>query len=135
MRHSEEYYSARLAEFVARPYMLQIWFVEGGRDRYVSEIVEFYQVIKNMWFSHRELFSSKGQYKELRRRFIKYSARCFSNRSYVCKELPGDLCKEILDKVNQDWISPIYEVDADMWRILFRRAEGYTGSKYHPMHR
>ena len=135
MGQTREYYTARLAEFVEKPYRLQIWFIEGGRDRSVSEIVDFYQVIKKMWFTHRCLFSSKGQYKELRRRFIKFSTRCFMNRCYLCAELPGDLCKEILDKVNQDWISPMYEVDESMWRILLKKSEGYTGNKTYPPHR
>ena len=135
MKHSNDYYSARLAEFVKKPYMLQIWFMEGGKDRSVSDVVAFYQVIKNMWFTHRELFSSKGQYKEIRRRFVKYSTRCFLNKEYLFAELPGDLCKEILDKVNQDWISPIYEVDDNIWRVLVKKSEGYTGPWYHPLHR
>lgn len=137
MGQTKEYYTARLAEFVERPYRLQIWFMEvsKGQGQFVSEIVEFYQVVKNMWFTHRWLFSSKGQYKEVRRRFIKYSTRCFLNKCYLFAELPGDFCKEILDKVNQNWISPLYEVDETVWRILLKKSVGYTGNRVHPLYR
>ena len=86
MGQTKENYTARLAEFVEKPYRLQLWFIESSNGRSVSEVVEFYQVVKNMWFTHRWLFSSKGQYKEVRRRFIKYSTRCFINRDYLFAE-------------------------------------------------
>ena len=135
MEQSKQYYSARIAEFIERPYLVQRWFTERGAYRSVKEIVDFYQVIKNMWFTHRELFSCKGQYKQVRRMFVKYAASSFACRTILCVELPGDMCKEILDKVNQGWISSLIEVDEKMWKILVKKAVGYTGNKLHPWER
>lgn len=135
MINSKEYYSARIAEFVQMPYLVRSWFFVGIRNRSVMEIMEFYQVIKNMWSTHRDKFSCKGEYKRVRITFVKYAARDLSNRRSVWNELSADFCKEVLDKVNQGWISYMYEVDETMWVMLLDKADGYTGDKRHPWRR
>ena len=135
MINSKEYYSARIAEFVRVPYTVYCWFFVGIRNHSVMEIMEFYQVIKGMWTTHRDKFSCKGEYKRVRITFVKYATRNLSNRHSVWRDLPADFCKEVLDKVNQGWISSIYEVDEAMWEMLIQKAEGYTGDKRHPWRR
>ena len=136
MIRPKEYYSDLTSEFVEEPSLVRTWFhIPGLGCRRIDEVLEFYQVIKNMWSTHRGLFPCKGDYKVVRRMFVKYVAAMVCFKPSLWSKLPADLCKEMLDKVNQTWISPIIEVDPDMWRYLLSKAEGYTGNRVHPLFR
>ena len=64
-----------------------------------------YQLIQNMWFDHREEFPNKGVYKMIRRLLIKNIAMFWNRYPMGWRALPAELCKEILHKADQTWIS------------------------------
>ena len=108
------------------------WFFRIRNEKASSEqIIAVYQHIVNMWFEHRDLFPNKGTYKMVRRLFIKHAQRVLARSCGVWDMLPADLCKEILHKADQGWISYNEEI-SKLWRryLLWKAVQaGYEGLK------
>ena len=82
---------------------------------------ELYQMIKLMWFEHRELFPNKGTYKMVRRNLIRTIALTLDKNPFDWQYVPDELCKEILHKLYQRWISA-RDLKADFRTFLFWKA-------------
>ena len=82
------------------------WFeTQPGMLTIKLEGAKLYQMVQTMWFDYRDVFPNKGCYKMIRRLIIKNIARFWSLRpGYLCN-IPAELCKEILHKADQKWIS------------------------------
>ena len=89
---------------------------------------EIYRWVQTMWFDYRDIFPNKGTYKMIRRLFIKKAAQYYNRRPYLWRSLPEDLCKEILDKANQKWISFYGELQENFRACLLWKATktGYS---------
>ncbi len=82
------------------------WFSSHiGRQTIIESYEEMYLMVQTMWFDHRDVFPNKGVYKMVRRLFIKHLALLWNTRGYSRGCLSPDLCKEILHKADQGWIS------------------------------
>ena len=82
------------------------WFYSNvGKQTVYEDVEDLYQKVQTMWFEHRDVFPNKGTYKMIRRLFIKGIAREFAFKSYAWGRLSAELCKEMLHKADQGWIS------------------------------
>lgn len=85
---------------------IESWsYLVGTKSNYLDVIVDVYGNVKTMWFEHRDMFPNKGTYKMVRRLFIRNVQYILAARCVYVYDLPADLCKEILHKIDQGWIS------------------------------
>ena len=93
-----------------------------------EEALQMYQMVQKMWFEHRDAFPNKGTYKMLRRLFIKKLAIYCDLRPNLWRLLSPELCKEILHKSDQTWISFNNELHVNFRQFLLWRASqaGYS---------
>ena len=89
-------------------------FSNPGRKTSAERVLELYPQIKTMWQEHRCAFRSKGNYKEVRRAYLRSVAQLFDRQHCLWSSMPADLCKEILHKLDQKWISLYYISDTFM---------------------
>lgn len=82
------------------------YFFWGSKEKeaYVKAL-EIYPHIKTMWHEERSSFSCKGHYKSVRRAYLRYVAQLFDMNCCLWANMPANLCKEILHKLDQGWIS------------------------------
>lgn len=93
-----------------------------------EEILQMYQMVQKMWFEHRDVFPNKGTYKMVRRLFIKKLAIYCDLRPDLWRSLSPELCKEILHKADQTWISFNNELHVNFRQYLLWRGSqaGYS---------
>ena len=75
-----------------------------GAQTIRENVQQLYQMLQTMWFEHRDVFPNKGTYKTIRRLLIKNIALIWSEQPCFWKDLPSDLCKEIVHKADQKWL-------------------------------
>ena len=104
------------------------YYSQIGRQTIYQHCEEIYQMVKTMWFDHRDVFPNKGTYKMIRRLLIKNIAKFWNMQPGLWRRLPADLCKEILHKADQHWISFNGELQANFREYLIWKAvqAGYT---------
>lgn len=105
------------------------WFIRRYGGQNSSQCYkEMYQMVQTMWYDHRDIFPNKGIYKMVRRLFIKNVALFYNKHPCLWQYLPANLCKEILHKVDQTWISFNNDIQFDFRIYLIWKADkvGYT---------
>jgi len=92
---------------------------------------EIYRQIRTMWAEHRDIFPNKGIYKQIRRMFIKKLARHYNVSPHLWRSLSAEMCKEILHKADQEWISFTKELQPSFrWYLILKSAQaGYAKRK------
>lgn len=134
----KENYEKLIACFASDFSLIEKWMRGNGkRRRSADEIYLMYQKIKVSWFAQRDVFPNKGTYKTVRRHFVKNVIAYLSYDYCFWYIIPAELCKELLDKVNQGWISSVYDVTPRVWDGLIDWAleGGYKGPLVHPCYR
>ena len=109
--------------------LLQLWvrdlseiYVWCSKQTISTLCKEIYPQVQTMWFEHRDVFPNKGIYKMVRRLLVKNIARVGSMQPYCWLDLPVELCKEILHKADQGWISIDKELPASFREYLIGEA-------------
>ncbi|MBQ9731622.1 MAG: hypothetical protein IJV97_00855 [Alphaproteobacteria bacterium] len=130
---SEKEFSQQLVLWTDNVGNIRRWFFANRTKKdCIREILDTYERIKTMWLKHREIFPNKGTYKSVRRSFIKLAQRYFSFNYSRWEVIPADLCKEILHKADQGWISYPNEIPVDFCYYLRWKAvqAGYICQDY-----
>ena len=99
-----------------------------GKQAIYQYSEEIYQMVQTMWIDHREVFPNKGTYKMVRRLLIKNIAQLWNMQPCMWSRLSDVLCKEILHKADQKWISFDCELQPNFREYLIWKAvqAGYT---------
>lgn len=82
------------------------WFYSNyGKNILRDDYDQIYEMMQTVWTKHRKIFRNKGHYKMVRRLFVKNLAVFLSPRQELWQRMSSSLCKEILHKYDQGWIS------------------------------
>ncbi len=95
---------------------------------------EMYQLIQTMWSEYHDIFPNKGTYKQIRRMLIRGMAEYYDVNPELWCSLPAELCKEILYKADQHWISFDNKLQAGFRQYLIWKASQAGYSNRNPMH-
>ena len=118
----ENSFATLLRKWCADPKQIHKWvFSAKGGTRASNEVIEeVYEKVRTMWFDYRDVFPNKGTYKMVRRMFVRYVALFFVRQPCLWSEMSAELCKEILHKEDQQWLSFYYRdrqfVDYLLWK-------------------
>lgn len=108
------------------------YIFSSSREKEVyGRALVIYPYIKTMWQEERQSFSCKGHYKAIRRAYVRCVAQFFAKKRHLWYYMPADLCKEILHKFDQKWISG-YCISEPFLNYLCRQA-AFVGYNKRPI--
>lgn len=96
-----------------------------------AAINDIYKKVQTMWFDYRDIFPNKGTYKLIRRMFIRKAAMFFMYHPRLWCTMSAELCKEILHKEDQRWLSFDYKDRHFVDFLLYKASKaGYSKRRH-----